>query len=101
MQSIVTEQDLMNILNIILNLSTGLTFSLISNFQNFENTSLFVVIMIKYTKLTHLIDGKLTNELEGINNEFIQYLINKYGAMTSECECICPLYIRKQNKKSI
>ena len=92
--SIITDQDLLKILNIILNSSTGLILSLISNFKIYENISLFGKIRVKYTKLSHLIDSKITNELEEINNEFIQFVINEYDSITSECECVFPLHIR-------
>ncbi len=50
--------------------------------------SLFGKIRVKYTKLSHLIDSKTTNKLDNIDNEFIQFVINEYDAITSECECI-------------
>ena len=96
--SIITDQALLKILNIILNSSTGLILSLISNFKIYENISLFNKIRVKYTKLSHLIDSKTTNELDIIDNEFIQFVINEYDSITIECEFIYPLHIRKKKK---
>ena len=51
--SIITDDELLKILNIILNSSTGLILSLISNFKVYEHITSFHLLQIKFTKLTH------------------------------------------------
>ena len=97
--SSITDQELLKILNIILNSSTGLILSLISNFKIYEHITTFNQQRIKFTRLTHLIDGKLTNDLENINTEFIQNIINEYDAITETQEFPYPEVIRKRIKK--
>ncbi len=60
--SSITDQELLKILNIILNSSTGLILSLISNFKIYEHITQYYQLQIKCTKLSHLIDGKLSND---------------------------------------
>jgi hypothetical protein len=97
--SSITDQELLKILNIILNSSTGLILSLISNFKIYENIQQYHQLQIKYTKLSHLIDSKLTNDLDNINTEFIQNIINDYDTITESQEYVFPLHIRIKIKK--
>ena len=69
--SIIEDQNLLKILNIILNASTGLILSLIANFKIYENIQAFHQLQIKFNKLSHIIDSKITNDLDTINNEYI------------------------------
>ena len=92
--AIITDNELLKILNIILNSSTGLILSLISNFKIYENISLFGKIRTKYTKLNHLIDTKMANELDVIDNDFILQIINDYDNITIECDSIYPIHIK-------
>ncbi len=43
-------------------------------------------LQIKYSKLSHLIDSKLTNDLDNFNNEYIQNIIYDYDAKTESQE---------------
>ena len=97
--SSITEQELLKILNIILNSSTGLILSLISNFHIYENITTFNQLRIKYTKLSHLIDSKLTNDLDGIDNNFIETIINEYDTISESCDFAYPNHIRTKIKK--
>lgn len=97
--STITDQELLKILNIILNSSTGLILSLISNFKIYENITQYHQLQIKFTKLSHLIDSKLTNELETIDNEFIKSVIDDYDAITETQEFPYPNTIKKRIKK--
>ena len=97
--SSITDQELLKILNIILNSSTGLILSLISNFKIYEHITLYHQLQIKYNKLSHLIDSKLTNDLDNINTEFIQNVINDYDAISESCEYAFPSHIRIKIKK--
>ena len=98
--SIITDDELLKILNIILNSSTGLILSLISNFKVYEHITSFHLLQIKFTKLTHLIDSKLTNDLDNINAEFIQNVIDDYDAISESCEYSYPSSIRKRIKRT-
>ena len=95
--SIVEDQQLLKILNIILNSSTGLILSLISNFKIYENIQNFHQLQIKFTKLSHLIDSKLTNEAD-ITNDFIQNIIEDYDTISETQEYSYPSTIRKRVK---
>ena len=79
--SIIEDQNLLKILNIILNSSTGLILSLISNFKIYEHIQQFNQLRIKFNKISHIIDSKLTNDNENINGEFIQGIIEDYDAI--------------------
>ncbi len=68
----------------ILNSSTGLILLLISNFKICENITTFNQLRIKYTKLSHLIDSKITNDLDGIDNNFIETIINEYDKISEQ-----------------
>ena len=70
--SIIIEQDLLKILSIILNSSTGLILSLISIFKLYEHIQQYHRLQIKFNKLCHQIDSKMTNDLDNINNDFIR-----------------------------
>ena len=97
--SIIAEQDLLKILNIILNSSTGLILSLISNFKIYEHIQQYHNIQIKFNKLSHLIDSKITNDLENINAEFITSIIEDYDQIIDSIEFSFPSSIKKRIKK--
>lgn len=97
--SIIIDPDLLKILNIILNTSTGLILSLISSFKIYEHITMFNQLRIKYTRITHLLDTKITNEIEKIDNDFIQSIINEYDSITEANEFQFPLHIRAKVKK--
>lgn len=97
--SIIIDPDLLKILNIILNTSTGLILSLISSFKIYEHITLFNQLRIKYTRISHLLDTKLTNEIDKIDNDFIQSIINEYDTITETNEYQFPLHIRAKIKK--
>ena len=65
-------------MNIILNGSTGLILFLISNFKVYENIQNCHQLQIKFDKLTHQIDTRITNYLENINTEFMTSIIEYY-----------------------
>jgi hypothetical protein len=97
--SSITDQELLKILNIILNSSTGLILSLISNFKIYEHITQYHQLQIKYTKLSHLIDSKLTNDIDNINTAFIQNVIDDYDAISESQEFPYPSAIKKRIKK--
>ena len=97
--SIITDQDLLKILNIILSSSTGLILSLISNFKIYENIQQFTTLRIKFNKLSHNIDSKLTNDCENITTEYITGIIEDYDQITESIEFTYPNKIKKRIKK--
>ena len=96
--AIITDQDLLKILNIILNSSTGLILSLISNFKIYENIQQFHQLQIKYNKLCHDIDSKLTNDIESITTDFIKSIVEDYDNITSSQEYSYPKRVKKRIK---
>ena len=96
--SIVEDQQLLKILNIILNSSTGLILSLISNFKVYEHITQFHQLHIKFTKLSHLIDSKLTNEAE-ISNDFIHNVVEDYDTISETQEYSYPSAVRQRVKR--
>jgi len=97
--AVIQDQDLLKVLNIILNSSTGLLLSLISNFKIYENIQNFHQIQIKYNKLSHQIDTKITNDLENINADFITSIIDDYDQIIEAQEYSFPNKIKKRIKK--
>jgi len=68
----------MKIPNIIINACTTLLLSLMNNFKFVEKTNNFKSVAIKFNKLTHAIENKLTNEMDTITIE----QINTFTVMT-------------------
>ena len=97
--SIIVDQDLLKILNIILNSSTGLILSLISNFKLYEHIQQYHQLQIKFNKLCHLIDSKMTNDLQSINNDFISNVVKDYDQICESIEFSYPNSIKKRIKK--
>ena len=65
----------MRIPNIVINASFALILSLINNFNISEKQANFRSLHLKYTKLTHFIEDKITNELENCTKEDIRKII--------------------------
>jgi len=97
--AVITDQDLLKILNIILNSSTGLILSLISNFKVYENIQNFHQLQVKFNKLSHQIDSKLTNDIENINTEFITGIIDDYDQIIETQGYGFPVRIKKRIKR--
>jgi len=97
--AIIVDQELLKVLNIILNSSTGLILSLISNFKVYENIQLFHQVKGKFNKLSHIIDNKLTNDSESITTEFITNIIEDYDQIYDGMEYTFPTTIKKRIKK--
>jgi hypothetical protein len=97
--SIITEQDTLKILNIILNASTGLIIGMISNFKIYEKINQYHLLYNKYNKLSNLIDSKLTNDMENINITFIEGIIDDYNNIGEGQDFAFPSSIRKRVKK--
>jgi hypothetical protein len=96
--SIITDQDLLKILNIILNSSTGLILSLISNFHIHESISQFEELNKKYSKLSNDIDTKICNDND-ISIEYINNIVEDYNALCETIKYSYPNKIKKRIKK--
>lgn len=96
--STITDQELLKVLNIILNSSTGLILSLISNFKIYENIQSFHQLQAKFNKLCHQIESK-TNEPEGITPEYVNSVIEDYDIIYDSIEFNFPTHIKKRIKK--
>jgi hypothetical protein len=76
--SVIEDQNTLKILNIILNSSTGLILSLISNFKIYEQINQFHQLNIKFNKLSNMIYSKLSNDYDNNedNNHYVLNIIN-------------------------
>jgi hypothetical protein len=97
--AIIVDQELLKVLNIILNSSTGLILSLISNFKIYEHIQLFNQVKGKFNKLSHVIDNKLTNDSDRITSEFITNIIEDYDQIYDGMEYTFPTSVKKRIKK--
>jgi hypothetical protein len=96
--AMITDHELLKVLNIILNSSTGLILSLISNFKIYENIQQFQQLKIKFNKLTHQIDSKITNDMDEISSEFIYNILNEYDSIYESIEFSFPDNIKTKIK---
>ena len=96
--SIITEPELLKILNIILNSSTGLILSLISNFHIHESISQFKELETKYIKLSHQIEAKM-NDPDNITIDYINNIINDYDNIDESIKYTYPNKIKRRVKK--
>ena len=94
----VQDQNTLKILNIILNSSTGLILSFISNFKIYEHISQYHQLQKKINKLSHWVDSKITNEVDNINADFIQNIIEDYDGICESQEFAFPNKIKKRIK---
>jgi len=99
--SIITDQDALKVLNIILNASSGLILGMISNFKIYEKINQYHQLHIKFNKLSNLVDSKLTNELETLNINFIENIIDDYNNITEGQEFAFPNKIRNRIKNNM
>jgi len=97
--SLISNEDLLKILNIILNASTGLILSMISNFKIYEHITLYHQLHIKFNKLNHSIHSKLTNDIDSITSEYITGIIEDYDLILEGMEFSFPSTIRKRIKE--
>jgi hypothetical protein len=95
----IADQDLLKVLNIILNSSTGLILSLISNFKVYENIQQFKQLQIKFNKLSHQIDSKITNDPDNITAEYISSVVEDYDQIYESIEFQFPNKIKQRLKQ--
>jgi hypothetical protein len=84
--------------NIVINALFALILSLINNFSISEKQANFRSLHLKYTKLTHYIEDKITNELDNCTKEDIRNIINDYDILAENLDYPYPGFIRKRVK---
>ena len=89
----------MRMTNIIINASFALLLALINNFNISEKKANFRSLHLKYVKLTHFIEDKITNEIDNCTKEDIRNIINDYDILGENLEYPYPGFIRKRVKK--
>ena len=89
----------MRMTNIIINASFALILALINNFNISEKKANFRSLHLKYVKLTHFIEDKITNEIDNCTKEDIRNIINDYDILGENLEYPYPGFIRKRVKK--
>ncbi len=82
--------------NIILNVSTTLILSLVSNFKLNERVVNFTNGRIKFNKLTHVIEDRLFNEIDDITSDDIRNIINDYDMINDLVEFPYVSHIKKK-----
>jgi len=97
--SIIENQDLLKILNIILNASTGLILSLISNFKVYEKIQQYHQLQIKFNKLNHQIDSKINNDMDNISSQYITSIVEDYDQILESIEYAYPTKIKTRIKQ--
>ena len=88
----------MRVPNIVINALFALILSLINNFNISEKQANFRSLHLKYTKLTHYIEDKITNELDNCTKEDIRSIINDYDILAENLDYPYPGFIRKRVK---
>ena len=89
----------MRMTNIIINALFALILALINNFNISEKKANFRSLHLKYVKLTHFIEDKITNEIDNCTKEDIRNIINDYDILGENLEYPYPGFIRKRVKK--
>jgi len=101
------KSDYVTIPNIICNSGTVILMGLITNFKIVEKASVFRITGIKFNKLCHNIENKLTNDIENINSIDITNFISEYDNINENLEYFYCNFIKKKirnkykNKKTL
>lgn len=91
--------DQMKIPNIIINACTTLLLSLINNFKFVEKANNFKSVAVKYNKLTHNIESRLTNDINNISISDISNIITEYDNLNESIDYSFPDHIKERVKK--
>ena len=89
----------MKIANIVLNGCTVLLIALMNNFKFVEKQNSFRSIGIKFIKLTHSIEDKLTYDINDVSSEVINNFIKEYDTLNEILEFGFPESIKNSVKK--
>ena len=90
----------MKIANIVLNGSTVILLSVINNMKLTEKASLFKSLSIKYNKLCHNIEDKLSISLSEIKPDHIRIFIKEYDDLNELLEYSIPNHIKTNVKNN-
>lgn len=85
--------------NIICNGGTVILMGLITNFQIVEKASVFRLTAIKFNKLCHNIENKLSNDIENIDVEEISKFIADYDNINENLEFFYCDFIKNKIRK--
>jgi hypothetical protein len=89
----------MKFANIVLNAWTSLILSLVGNFKLPEQATNFAQLQLKFNKLCHQIEDRLSIDLENTNIEHIRAIINDYDALYEQLDYSFPNFIKNRVKK--
>ena len=89
----------MKIANIVLNGCTVLLISLMNNFKFVEKQNNFRSVGIKFNKLTHSIEDKLTYDIKDVSSEVINSFIKEYDTLNEILEYPFPENIKNKVKE--
>lgn len=90
--------DDMKIPNIIINACTSLLLSFMNNFKFIEKANNFKSVSIKFNKLTHSIETKMTNDMNNITTNDISNIINEYDNLNEQLDFSYPNHIKTKIK---
>ena len=89
----------MKFANICLNAWTSLILSLVGNFKLPEQFTNFSQLQLKFNKLTHQIEDRLSIDLENTNIDHIRAIINDYDMLYEQLDYSFPNFIKNRVKK--
>jgi hypothetical protein len=85
-----------NYINVVSNISLALIIGFSITNHIYEKQINFRNLYLKYTKLTHLIEDKLTNEIDNIKKEDLTNIIKEYDLISEFYEFPYPNFIKKK-----
>lgn len=98
LNSIDVGDEKMKLVNIVFNATFALTLSLINNFKISEKQANFKSLNLKYTKLTHFIEDKITNDIDLCTKDDIRQIINDYDILEENLDFAYPGFIKRRVK---
>lgn len=89
----------MKIANVVINGSTVLLIALMNNFKFVEKQNNFHGVGIKFNKLTHHIEDKLTYNIRDVSSDVINSIIKEYDTLNEMLEYSFPESIKNKVKE--
>jgi hypothetical protein len=86
------------LVNIVFNATFALTLALINNYKISEKQANFKSLNLKYTKLTHYIEDKITNDIDLCSKDDIKQIINDYDILEESLDFAYPRFIKRRVK---
>jgi hypothetical protein len=90
----------MKIANIVLNGCTVLLIAFMNNFKFVEKQNSFRSIGIKFNKLTHIIEDKLTYDIKDVSHDIINSFIKEYDTLNEILEFSFPENIKNKVRET-